>query len=600
MNGYLGLIPASAKAHRRQNRMTVLCIVFSVFLVTGVFSMADLGVRMETGRLLNKHGTQALLEIARSESAQTLFSMAAALFVIILLSGVLMIASSIHSNVAERTQFFGMMRCIGMSKKQVARYVRLEALYWCKLAIPAGILSGVLATWGLCAALRFLVGEEFLNIPVFGVSPVGILSGVIMGVVSVLIAAASPERRAARVSPVMALSGNNANEKTFSHAANIRMAKVDSALGIHHAVSAKKNFLLMTGSFALSIILFLSFCVLIDLVSCMMPQYSNASDVSITSCDGANSIDGELLAQLRAISGVKRVFARRSRLGLPALATGESAAIDLVSYDDFDLDCLTTDRQLCRGSQIQKVYGNSRYALAVQDAYGAPAIGDTVMAGGEAITVAGVFKRNPFSGDGSADERITLVTSDETFMRLTGETGYALVLLQLTKDATDQTLAAIRPVSASDGELHDEREMKTANTYIAFRLFIFGFLAVIALVSVLNIKNNISMSVFARSRQYGIMRAIGMDARQMTKMIAAEALTYATSGCLAGTAIGLLLSKRMFTGLITSHYSNVTWRVPVIPLAIILLFMTVSVLTAIGTPAKRIARMSVTEAINTL
>ena len=36
---------------------------------------------------------------------------------------------------AQRTKFFGMMRCIGMSKKQIKRFVRLEALNWCKTAV---------------------------------------------------------------------------------------------------------------------------------------------------------------------------------------------------------------------------------------------------------------------------------------------------------------------------------------------------------------------------------------------------------------------------------------------------------------------------------
>ena len=40
-----------------------------------------------------------------------------------------MIASSINSNVTQRTKFFGMMRCIGMSKQQIIHFVKLEALH---------------------------------------------------------------------------------------------------------------------------------------------------------------------------------------------------------------------------------------------------------------------------------------------------------------------------------------------------------------------------------------------------------------------------------------------------------------------------------------
>ena len=202
MKSYLSLIPISAKVHRRQNRMTLLCIIFAVFLVTSVFSMADMGIRMEETRLLNKHGSQALKAFGSSAAVQTVYPIAAVLVVLILIAGVLMIASSINSSVAQRTKFFGMMRCIGMSKQQIIHFVRLEALNWCKTAVPTGVVIGIAATWGLCAALRFLVGEEFSNIPLFGISAIGILSGVITGIVTVLIAARSPAKRAAKVSPV--------------------------------------------------------------------------------------------------------------------------------------------------------------------------------------------------------------------------------------------------------------------------------------------------------------------------------------------------------------------------------------------------------------
>ena len=56
MKSYLSLIPISAKVHRRQNRMTLLCIIFSVFLVTTIFSMADMVIRAEKTRLIIRHG----------------------------------------------------------------------------------------------------------------------------------------------------------------------------------------------------------------------------------------------------------------------------------------------------------------------------------------------------------------------------------------------------------------------------------------------------------------------------------------------------------------------------------------------------------------
>lgn len=72
MKSYLSLIPISAKVHRRQNRMTLLCIVFAVFMVTAVFSMAEMGFRMEQARLVGKHGSFSIGDLLGSSMGQTL------------------------------------------------------------------------------------------------------------------------------------------------------------------------------------------------------------------------------------------------------------------------------------------------------------------------------------------------------------------------------------------------------------------------------------------------------------------------------------------------------------------------------------------------
>lgn len=56
MKSYLSLIPISAKVHRKKNKMTRLCIFLAVFLVTGIFSMADMEVRSQKIRAVAEYG----------------------------------------------------------------------------------------------------------------------------------------------------------------------------------------------------------------------------------------------------------------------------------------------------------------------------------------------------------------------------------------------------------------------------------------------------------------------------------------------------------------------------------------------------------------
>lgn len=603
MKSYLSLIPISARVRRRQNRMTLLCIIFAVFLVTAVFSMADMVMRMEIERLAEKHDRAfTLQDIMDTNMGRNLFLIAGVLFILILIAGVLMISGSINSTVAQRTRFFGMMRCIGMSRRQLVRFVKLEALNWCKTAVPIGVVLGIGSTWILCALLRFAVKEEYTDIPLFGISLIGIVSGVVMGITAVLLAARAPARLAARVSPVLAVSGNSNDAREGCRGVRTGLLSIDIALGVHHAREARKNFFLMTGSFALSIILFLTFTVLLDFVGYLLPQSASASDINITGADGANSIPCELMDTVRDMDGVDNIFGRRSLFDVPAEFDRESPAeaVDLISYGDFDLEALKKDHMLKMGSDLSKVRGDNNGALIICDEDKPLAIGDSVRIEGRGLIVAGILKYDIFSGDGLSHGKISVIVSDETFTRLTGITDYSMVLIQAAYTMTDADVAAIQEILGEDGILKDQRDQSTSGTYAAFVSCVYGFLAIIALVTVLNIVNSISLSVSGRMKQYGAMRAVGMSGRQITKMISAEAVTYALSGSVVGCILGLAIGKMLFDILIRGHFAYAVWTLPVSRLLIVAVFVLAATFAAIYAPSRRMCNMAVTETISEL
>ena len=264
------------------------------------------------------------------------------------------------------------------------------------------------------------------------------------------------------------------------------------------------------------------------------------------------------------------------------------------------MQSLKKDGNLKKGSDLSKVCGNSSFVLATSDADSTWEIGDTVQIQGETLTIAGLLKNDPFSGNGLTNGKITLISSGDTFIRLTGKENYSLVMIQTTSDATEEDVQAIQAAAGETFSLRDKRGERTAGTYMAFVFCVYAFLSIIALVTVLNIVNSISMSVSARMKQYGAMRAVGMDERQVMKMIAAEAGTYAAPGCAVGCIIGLPLSRLLYDFLITEHFPYAVWHFPMGSLLIILLLVSLAAIVAFLAPAKRIRSMAITEAINEL
>ena len=241
-----------------------------------------------------------------------LYAVAAVLAGMVVLAGIFMITGSINSNVAQRTSYYGMLRCLGAGKNQVRTLVRLEALSGVKLLFQQGVCWESFPHGDCVPFCRGFVGDEFSSLPVFGISPVGIVCGMVLGLVTVWFAASSPARRAAKASPITAATGN-AVENAAASPCHARLfgSRAELSLGVSHATSSKKNLLLMTGSFALSILLFLSFSVLLRWVGfALNPLQPYAPDLSVGETSGQNILDPVLVEQLEALPEVKHAFGR--------------------------------------------------------------------------------------------------------------------------------------------------------------------------------------------------------------------------------------------------------------------------------------------------
>lgn len=530
---------------------------------------------------------------SNSTAFRTVYGMAGVLFALVLLAGVLMISGTMNSNIAQRTRFFGMMRCLGMSKQQVVHFVRMEALNWCRIAIPIGLVLGTFSSWAVCGALRYGIGGEFATTPVFRLSMGGLCAGAVVGVVTVLLAAQAPAKQAAEVPPVAAASGSE-QAAVVHHAANLGSGRTETALGIYHATASKKNWFLITASFALSIVLALGFIVILQFASLLLPSLAPwQADVIYTGYDNERVLPDTMAQQLRRMPGVARVWGCTGLVHVPASSDRNNVEqVTFCSYDDFMLE---SSKSMVVKGRMAKNSGADNEVMTMYNKTNPIRVGDTITVNGVPLTVVGAFSQGIFPDD------VTIIAPETLFRRVAGEQNYNMIGVQLDRTASDETVLALAAFSSDQIVVQDLRESNRQDrgTYYAARIVLYGFLAIIGGISLLNIVNNISMSVSARMKQYGILRAIGMDDAQLKRMISAEAGTYAVSGLVVGIALGLVLNRKLYILLIT-HYFGAAWQVPWGCLAVIVVVVLAAVVLAVYNPVRRILMQPITATISEL
>ena len=576
MNSYLSLVPISARVHKRQSRMTRICIVLAVFLVTSIFSMVELWSKGQTEAMRQKHGDWHIaLQGLPDETAEQVLSrtdLAASAWYSAIntdtahldegytLGGRTAAIFGVEAAYPDNIMKYPVEGTFPQNEGEAALSADAKELFGLAvgdrvtLHTPAGDFDYTISGFYTDDAdfNRLLGGVcVYLNRAAFG--QLCSRNGIAEDAVLYLRFASERglKKTIADFRQQYGLTGKNVTENT-------------AVLGLLGASTSKT----MASFYPLAI-----GCFVIILFSGVF---------MISSCMNSNVAQRtQFFGMMRCIGASKQQIIHFVQL--EALNWCKTAMLD------------DAKRSVASGD-LSKVYGDSGYALAIFSDATRLNVGDSVTVNGQTREIACVLSE----GIGSISGAPVIVCSGETFTRLTGETHYMLLNVLAEKDISD---AAVQKLYALAGAaaVSDNRELQSEvnGSYWVFRLAAYGFLAIISLITVLNIVNSISMGVSARTRQYGAMRAVGMEGRQITRMIAAEAVTYAACGTVTGLVLGLALHHLIYAKIVITHFGGV-WKVPVESIALVVLLVAASCVLAVHGPARRIRNMPITATINEL
>ncbi|MET7884421.1 ABC transporter permease [Streptomyces avermitilis] len=567
---------------------------------------------------------------------------------IALFVGTFIIANTFTMLVAQRTKELALLRAVGASRRQVTRSVLIEAFVVGAVAAVTGLAAGI----GIGAGMRSLMGTLGATVPdgPLVISPGTVATALLVGILITMLAAWLPGRRAAKIPPVAAMSSVHAKATTKSLVLRNTLGALLSGAGIAVVLYATT----LDGSDGQApmglgaVLLIIGVFILTPLLS--RPLIAAAAPVlrifgvsgklarqnSVRNPRRTAATASALMIGLTLITGMT-VMAGSLQTSIDKMASSAIKADYVVSMangnylsTDVDKKLSTTDGVTATSplrNAASRINGETEYLtgvngrsindltdLTVQD--GAFKVGGTqVVVDDETAAshhwTAGSRFTAAFENGKKQRLTVTGVYQSTEMMR-----GIMLDNATLTPHLTDPSdmQVMVKTSAGASGPVKDRLEKALGNNpaikvqdkkdisndiaqmFTLMLNMLYGLLAMAVIVAVLGVINTLAMSVFERSQEIGMLRAIGLDRKGIKRMVRLESLVISLFGGVLGIGLGVffgwaageLLGTKMATYELVLPWGRMA--------LFLLLAAAVGVLAALW-PARRAARLNMLTAI---
>jgi putative ABC transport system permease protein len=593
------------------------------------------------------------------------FFAAMALFV-----GGFLIFNAFHMTVLQRMREIGMLRTLGATRRMIVRSVLIEALLLGTVGAVIGLGLGVLLAKGLILLMRGI------GFPVGGLvfTPIAPIAAVATGLITAVLGALHPARRAGRVSPIQAVLGSEGiRTRPGLGRAVLGAALIVPGLGGAFLLGAADETtpLVAAAGMVGTVAVFFGIALLTPFVVSPMvrvlswPVRRSAPVEGRLAADSAASHPGRTAATatgltiglalvvafgslgssfLNSISDeFDRSFARdltvqprgfspgqgpqqtiaaglRDRIlalpeaevvaqerflfqpGLPRRRTRGSTDGLLIAFDPADYR--EVDNTEIEGASREQAFdGLARGGVTVGKGYADEEnleVGDVLTLDGPSeirrARIAGIVKTVIFGGQ-------TVGMSLDVMREVWGVTADSELALKATSDdARDDLQRKVAKIVGRDypnlavlsnDQLKDDIQGQINQQFGVFNAIV----GVAIVVSLFGVINTLSMSVFERTREIGVLRALGTSRWQVRRLIGNESLIISLIGALLGIVVGAGLGWALLKGL-AAGVPGVSYRAPLGTMAGVAVAGVVLGLIAAVLPARRAARLNVIQAVS--
>ncbi|MFE7611713.1 MULTISPECIES: ABC transporter permease [Streptomyces] len=589
-----------------------------------------------------------------SAMSKTLLTFAGiALFV-----GVFLIANTFTMLISQRSREIALMRAIGASRRQVVRSVLAEAGLLGLLSSAIGFALGAGIAVGLRAVLD-ANGAHFPDGPVV-VKPATVLYTLAVGVVVTVLAAWLPSRKAAKIAPVEALNTVEAplapRSLVLRNSLGLLVTGVGVAVMLYLStfdVADENNLLLAMAGSMLTLV---GMIILAPLLSRPLVSLAGLVTTRLFGISGKLAKENALRNPRRTAATASSLMIGLTLItGMTVVGESAQRGMDKMAATGLTADYKVTAGSVMTGldpelskkvAQVPGVRamvplrgtffkaGDGFGRLTGTDLAQLPAVTaldftqgslDAVRAGGIAVSekeaaehhwkagdqvtvefsdkpsdagkqtklkVAAVYRDNQVIGTSFADmslvdPHLPRPKNDELLVKADGG-GSEKIAEEIRHALGDSPLLKVQS--------HADLSREAAGEIDTIMNMVLGLLAMALVIAVVGVVNTLAMSVFERTREIGMLRAIGLARSGIKQMVRLESVVISLFGAVLGMGVGIFLawSGGQLTGSAFPTYEMV---LPWGRLGLFLLIaLVVGVLAALW-PARRAARLNMLEAI---
>jgi putative ABC transport system permease protein len=602
------------------------------------------GVEARTGDSLVRSNKKTLDEVLGFLNTFLLVFAAVSLVV-----GTYLILNTFSILVAQRSRELALLRALGASRRQVNLSVLTEAAVVGLFGSTVGLAGGYLLA-RMLQLLFGLFGFDLSGVS-FPVNPRTIVASYAVGLVVTMVAAYLPARRAARIPPVAALRDDVALPEA-SLRRRVVLGFVLVLLGAGGMVAGLRE----GGNPGLSLIGLGMLGILVG-VSLLSPWLGRPlTAVFATVYRRAFGTVGVLAAQ-NSVRNPRRTAATASALmigltlvslmsilGESASASTDAAVKETVTSQFVVSNLVGTPFSTSIAARIRKVDGvrsvaELRTAVARVDdgrvfvgavgprdlglALAVPTRAGSLLAlrRGTAAVSADAAKgkgyrlgqtiRLRFQGgtiplkviaffQGSAALPVNYLVTPDAFVRGGLQPLDSIVFVTegpgadtvAVRKAVDRIIAGLPTVTVKDPGEFAQEQRSQINLFLNF---IYALLGLAVIIAVLGIINTLALSVIERTREVGLLRAVGLSRRQLRRMVRLESVIVAVLGAVLGVGMGLLFGIALQRAIADKGVDVLA--IPWARLVVFVALAAVAGVLAAVLPARRASRLDVLQAI---